>query len=67
MKFFIFNDEKSCGNLCRRSRSKIALQGLYLKNKNFFEFLIFLWGTNPWSPDQTLHIYLILIENFSKL
>ena len=38
MKLFIFNDEKSYGILCRRSRRKIALQGLYLKNKNFLEF-----------------------------
>ena len=60
MKLVIFNDEKSYGILCRRSRRKIALQGLYLKNKNFLEFLeylIFVWGTHPWSPDQTLHNY----------
>ena len=22
---------------------------------NFLKYLIFLWGTSPWSPDQTLH------------
>ena len=38
MKLFIFNDEKSYGILCRRSRRKITLQGLYLKNKNVLEF-----------------------------
>ena len=66
MKLFIFNDEKSYGILCRRSRRKIALQGLYLKNKNFLEFLeylIFLWGTRPWSPDQTLHIKFVREKN----
>ena len=59
MKLFIFNDEKSYGILCWRSQRKIALQGLYLKNKNFLEFLeylIFFWGTSPLSPDQTLHL-----------
>ena len=41
--------------------AKFALQGLYLKNNNFLEFLeffIFVWGTHRWSPDQTLHFIL---------
>ena len=45
--------------------AKLFFKDYILKNKNFLEFRwifgifkiywIFLWGTHPWSTDQTLH------------